>query len=196
MSCPVLLIESQICDGKHVCKLCHCLNLYQCFTVCDIIRTTGSPNIKTIPRCYCDKRLVCSWIAQTDLCTLVFRANNRTGKVLEDMFGDTLKNITAVTDRHSTYFSLDFADHQICLTYILREVQYLTELNGNQQWSVELQNLLQEAIHTHNESPAEVIDKAPWLSRLDRLLQQSVEHLKNEFRRLKKGLIKCRDYVF
>lgn len=146
--------------------------------------------------CYCDKRLDWSWIAQTDLCTLVFRANNRAGKVLEDMFGDTLKNITAVTDRHSAYFSLDFADHQICLAHILREVQYLTELDGNQQWSVELQNLLQEAIHTRNENPAEVINKAPWLSRLDRLLKQSVEHLKDEFRRLKKGLIKCRDYVF
>jgi transposase len=146
--------------------------------------------------CYCDKRLDWSWIAQTDCHTLVFRAKNRSGKVLEDLFGDTLKNITAVTDRHSAYFSLDFADHQICLAHILREVQYLTELDANQQWSIELRNLLREAIHTRNESPRKVIDKTPWLSRLDRLLQQSVEHLKDEFRRLKNGLIKCRDYVF
>ncbi len=146
--------------------------------------------------CYCGKRLDWSWIAQTDFLTWVFRATNRAGKVLEDIFGDSLKNITAVTDRHSAYFSLDFADHQICLAHILREVQYLTELDGDQQWSIELQNLLREAIHTRNESPTEVIDKTPWLSRLDRLLQQSVEHLKDEFRRLKNGLIKCRDYVF
>lgn len=35
--------------------------------------------------CYCNKRLDWSWIAQTVYYTFVFRANGRSGKVLEDM---------------------------------------------------------------------------------------------------------------
>ncbi|MFV0345366.1 MAG: transposase [Bacteroidales bacterium] len=39
-------------------------------------------------------------------------------------------------------------------------------------------------------------DSLPWLSRLDDILKQNVSHLKDDFRRLKNGLIKCRDYIF
>ena len=86
--------------------------------------------------CYCNGRLDWSWIAQTTYYTLVFRASSRAGKVLETQFGaDVLKNITAVTDRHAAYFALDFKDHQICLAHILRELQYLNELDPNQDWS-------------------------------------------------------------
>ncbi|MFV0366611.1 MAG: transposase [Mangrovibacterium sp.] len=126
----------------------------------------------------------------------IFRASGRSGKVLDDMFGDTLKNMTAVTDRHSAYFALNFLNHQICLAHILRQTEYLCELDTKQQWSVELQSLLQEAIHERNKNPNRVIDSTTWLSRLDKILKQNVENLKVEFRRLKNGLIKCRDYVF
>lgn len=146
--------------------------------------------------CYCNSRLDWSWIAQTVYHTLVFRASGRSGKVLEDMFGDTLKHMTAVTDRHSAYFALNFISHQICLAHILREVQYLNELDDRQQWSVELQTLLREAIHERNQNPDKVIDTSPWIKRLDNILKQSVEHLKDDFRRLRNGLIKCRDYIF
>lgn len=95
------------------------------------------------------------------------------------MFGDTLKNMTAVTDRHSAYFALNFLSHQICLAHILREVQYLNELDEKQQWSVNLQALLREAIHQRNQNPDKVIDTSLWLTRLDNILKESVEHLKN-----------------
>lgn len=146
--------------------------------------------------CYCENRLDWSWIAQTAYSTLVFRAGGRSEQVLENMFGEALKNMTAVTDRHSAYFALNFAGHQICLAHILRQVQYLNELDDKQQWSAELQALLREAIHERNQNPDKVIDTTPWLMRLDNILKQSVEHLKDEFRRLKNGLIKCRDYIF
>lgn len=146
--------------------------------------------------CYCNKRLDWSWIAQTVYHTLVFRASGRSGKVLEDMFGDSLNNMTAVTDRHSAYFALNFISHQICLAHILREVQYLNDLDNEQKWSAELQTLLREAIHQRKQNPDKIIDTSPWLTRLDNILMQSVEHLKDDFRRLKNGLIKCRDYIF
>ena len=65
--------------------------------------------------CYNNKKLDWAWIAQTTYLTLCFRAAGRSSKVLEERFGDALKNMVAVTDRHSAYFSLDFLNHQVCL---------------------------------------------------------------------------------
>lgn len=146
--------------------------------------------------CYCNGRLDWSWIAQTTNSTLVFRASSRAGKVLEDQFANGLKNITAVTDRHSAYFALDFKDHQICLAHILRELQYLNELDSNQDWSNKVEELLKEAIHKRNQNPTTKMNSSPWLKQLDDLLKLSLGHLKKDFDRLRNGLIKCRDYVF
>ena len=147
--------------------------------------------------CYCNGRLDWSWIAQTPYSTLVFRASSRAGKVLENQFGaDVLKNITAVTDRHSAYFALDFKDHQICLSHILRELEYLNELDPNQDWSKKVEELLKETIHKRKENPFTKIDASPWLKKLDDLLKISLGHLKKDFDRLRNGLIKCKNYIF
>lgn len=147
--------------------------------------------------CYCNGRLDWSWIAQTPYSTLVFRASSRAGKVLENQFGaDVLKNITAVTDRHAAYFALDFKDHQICLAHILRELQYLTELDSNQDWSKKVEELLKETIHKRKENPSTKIDASPWLKKLDDLLKISLGHLKKDFDRLRNGLIKYKNYIF
>jgi hypothetical protein len=138
----------------------------------------------------------CGYDISANVVTLVFRRGRRSGKVLEDMFGDALKNMTAVTDRHSAYFALNFISLQICLSHILREVQYLNESDDKQQWPVELQTLLREAIHHRNQNPDKVIDSSVWLLQLDNILKQNVAHLKDDFRRLKNGLIKYRDYIF
>ena len=108
---------------------------------------------------YCNKRLDWAWIAQTVYYTLLFRADRRGSKVLADKFGDSLERMTAVTDRHSAYFALHFLYHQVCLAHLLRELQYLSELNTEQEWSGKVTNLFREAIHERNTNPNDVIDK-------------------------------------
>lgn len=81
---------------------------------------------------FCNKRLDWAWIAQTVYYTLLFRAEGRGSKVLSDKFGDSLERMTAVTDRHSAYFVLHFLNHQVCLAHLLRELQYLSDLNAGQ----------------------------------------------------------------
>lgn len=93
--------------------------------------------------CYCNKRLDWAWIAQTVYFTLLFRAGGRSSKELESRFGDSLERMIAVTDRHSAYFALHFLNHQVCLAHILRELQYLNELDTTQQWSGEVEKLLE-----------------------------------------------------
>lgn len=146
--------------------------------------------------CYCNKRLDWAWIAQTVYFTLVFHAGSRKGQELEVRFGDSLERMTAVTDRHSAYFALNFLNHQICLAHLLRECQYLNELDKGQQWSRSVESLLQEAIHERNGRPQEPIDTRPWLERLDRLMAENLSKLNEKFTTFKNGLLKCRDYIF
>lgn len=145
---------------------------------------------------YCNKRLDWTWIAQTVYFTLFFHGSGRAAKELESRFGDSLERMTAVTDRHSAYFALSFLNHQVCLAHLLRELQYLNELDGEQKWSRNVEKLLQEAIHERNENPQAIIDKTPWLERLDPLLKENLEGMKEQFEKLRKGLLKCREYIF
>ena len=145
---------------------------------------------------YCNKKLNWAWIAQTVYFTLLFHGNGRSHKELESRFGDSLERMVAVTDRHSAYFTLNFLNHQVCVAHLLRELQYLNELDAEQQWSRDVESLLQQAIHERNENPQAVIDKQPWLIKLDRLLTENLEHMAEQFGKLRKGLIKCRDYIF
>ena len=146
--------------------------------------------------CFCHGILNWSWIAQTPLATFVFIAKSRSGKELKQRFGKDLENMTAVTDRHPTYFSLDFKNHQICLAHILRELQYLNDVDSTQDWSKRMQELLKEAIHIRNQNPTKSIDTKPWMARLNELLAQNVSHLKDCFEALRKGIMKRRLCVF
>ncbi|MGF0099293.1 IS66 family transposase, partial [Prevotella sp. SGI.027] len=73
---------------------------------------------------------------------------------------------------------------------------YLTELDPKQNWSKDVADLLRKAIHERNEHPTDVIEKKTWLEKLDTLLQVNLLHLKDHFERMRKGLFKCRDYIF
>ena len=136
---------------------------------------------------YCNKRLDWAWIAQTVYYTLLFRADGRGSKVLIDKFGDSLERMTAVTDRHSAYFALHFLNHQVCLAHLLREQQYLSELNTEQEWSEKVISLFREAIHERNTNPNDVIDKVSWTRRLDNLLKQNIEELGKSLLRSEKA---------
>ena len=146
--------------------------------------------------CYCNKKLRWAWIAQDKLHTYVFLGKSRRVKELEKVFGDEMSHMTAVTDRHSSYFSYQFEGHQICMAHLLREFQYLSDLNPKQLWSGKFATIIRDAINTRNSNREAVIDIGPWLSRLDRLLYEDVTKLGEKFTTLQKGLRKYRDYIF
>ncbi len=93
--------------------------------------------------CYTNEKLNWVWIAQTTYLTLVFRGAGRGAKVPEDRFGDSLKNMTAVTDRHSAYFAIGFLNNQVCLAHLLRNLEYLNDIDRAQTWAGEVQERFQ-----------------------------------------------------
>lgn len=82
------------------------------------------------------------------------------------------------------------------MAHLLRELQYLSELNDKQDWSDKIASLFREAIHERNSNPSAIIPKASWLERLYNLLKLNICNFGKKFETLKKGLIKCRDYIF
>ena len=64
---------------------------------------------------------------------------------------------------------------------MLRELQYLSELDTEQEWSGNVTSLFREAINERNTNPNDVIDNVSWIERLDNLLKQNIEGLGKKF---------------
>ena len=73
--------------------------------------------------------------------------------------------------------------------HLLRELQYLSELDTSQKWSEQVANLFREAIHKRNTNPTDIISKASWLDQLDSLLKLNVSKFGKKFDTFKNGLI-------
>lgn len=82
-----------------------------------------------------------------------------------------LVELMLCTDRHSTYFKLLVRGHQVCLVHLLRNLQYLCDLNKNQHWASDVQELLREAIHSSKTDSPETIDVENFKRRLRQLLE-------------------------
>jgi len=138
------------------------------------------------------------WTFQTRFLTYLFRDKSRGKAATRKHFPNDLPNTTLVTDRHGTYFKLNVKAHQVCIAHLLRNIQYLTQLDAGQDWSTRLTSLLQEAIHLRKTETWSKVraSAAGFYKRLDRLLSESLDGMHKDFGALKKGLLKCRDFVF
>lgn len=145
---------------------------------------------------YVNSALHWAWIFQTDKLTYVYQDKSRGMKAINKHFPDGLPYSTLVTDRHGSYFNMDVKNHQVCVAHLLRNIQYLSELDPTQNWSTRVSTLLAEAIHLRKTTRFETIPVASIKERLDRLLNESVTHLHEDFQTFKNGLIKCKDYLF
>ena len=121
---------------------------------------------------------------------------NRGQAAIDAEFPDGLKRSILVTDRHSSYFNMDVKGHQLCFAHLIRNLNYLCELDTNQTWSNQLLELLRDTIHQRKTLAWVDIDRHNIMSRLDRLLEEPLEHLDKQFGRMQRSLRKLKDAVF
>lgn len=146
---------------------------------------------------YVNGKLNWAWIVQNPKLTLTWIAKGRGAKEMTDKFGnDAFKGTVLVTDRHSAYFSMNTAGHQICIAHLLRNLNYLNELDKKQSWSSRLQELLRKAVHWRREHPNVATDTKSWTDSLDTLLNENLDKLDIEFKRIRNNLRKLKDHVF
>lgn len=146
---------------------------------------------------YVNGKLNWAWILQNPKLTLTWIAKGRGAKEMDDRFGKVaLENTVLTTDRHSAYFSMKVKGHQICIAHLLRNLNYLNELDKNQNWSSRLQELLRKAVHWRNTNPETAADTSTWMESLDKLLNENLDKFKKPFRQLRNSLRKLKDHVF
>ena len=148
---------------------------------------------------YINKTLCWFWCLQCARFCFVFAAPSRGMEALKRHgILEHLSNLVLCTDRHGTYFNIDVLTHQFCLVHLIRNLQYLNDLNEKQQWSRDMQQLFRDAIHEGNkaEAPPGKEARAKFERRLDELLNQNVAHYGEDFQTLQNGIIKCQDCLF
>ena len=148
---------------------------------------------------YINKALCWFWCLQCSRFTFVFADPSRGIEALKKHgILEHLANLVLCTDRHSTYFNLDVLTHQFCLVHLIRNLQYLSDINSSQKWSSDMQQLFRDAIHESNnaEDPPGKEARNKYEERLDKLLDEDVGHYGKDFRQLQNGIIKCRDFLF
>ena len=148
---------------------------------------------------YINKALCWFWCLQCAKHCFVFADPSRGIEALKKHgILEHLANLVLCTDRHSTYFNVDVLTHQFCLVHLIRNLQYLNDINEKQQWSRDMQKLFRDAIHEGNkaDAPPGTEVRKKYEERLDKLLDEDVGHFGKDFQQLQNGIIKCRDFLF
>lgn len=142
------------------------------------------------------KHLHWNWIFQNDLLTYVFQSESRGQKAIDSKFPKGLPYSTLVTDRHQSYFKMNVKDHQVCLAHLLRNAEYLNELDPNQNWSRRFIHLIEHSINLRREDNITSRKIKVLKTKMKNLLGESLTHLDNEFEKFKRGILKVKDYLF
>lgn len=136
------------------------------------------------------------WTFQNLVLTYVFQHPSRGKKAIDEHFPKGLPDSTLVSDRHSSYFNMETAGHQLCLAHLLRELLYLNELDPAQQWSDTMLDLLRDTIHQRKTTAWSEIDVGAINERFNTLLEQDLENAHQKVKTLQKSLIKHKDHLF
>jgi len=136
------------------------------------------------------------WTFQNNVATYIFQHASRGKVAIDAHFPQGLPDSILVTDRHSSYFNMDTAGHQLCLAHLLRELIYLGELDNEQKWSSAMLELLRDSIHQSKTIPLKEIDIGNTKEKFHSLLEQDLGKLDKKFLSLQKSLIKHEQNIF
>jgi len=142
------------------------------------------------------KELHWNWIFQNDLLTYVYQKKSRGQEAIDSKFPNGLPNTTLVTDRHQSYFKMNVKNHQVCLAHLLRNAEYLNELDTGQDWSRRFIQLISHAMELRRTGIITSRKIKVLKTKMKNLLGESLTHLSEEFESFKKGILKVKDYLF
>jgi len=96
------------------------------------------------------------WVWQNALVTYIAAATSRSKSVIEEQFPNGLPNAILGSDRLAAQLSTQAKGNQICLPHLLRELNYLIEVEKT-PWASNFKTLLKDAIQLKQTHP--VYDK-------------------------------------
>ena len=91
---------------------------------------------------------------------------------------------------------MNVRDHQVCLVQLLRNAEYLNELDAEQDWSRRFVQLISHAIDLRRADNITKRKIKTLKTRMKKLLGESLTHLSEEFENFRKGILKVENYLF
>lgn len=140
-----------------------------------------------------------AWIWQTAMYTFIAVSESRGKKVIEEFFPCGFQNAVLVSDRWKAHISTYAKGHQLCIAHLLRDLNYLIELETT-AWAKSIKTLFKQALELKRKIPEYSIDDPRVIiieTKLNQLLNENLD--KNETPKtltFKKSLIAHRNYIF
>ncbi len=71
------------------------------------------------------------WVWQNVLATFITASDNRAFRTIEEHFPDGFENAVLISDRYGAQLKTNALTHQLCLSHLLRDLNYLIELTDS-----------------------------------------------------------------
>jgi hypothetical protein len=136
------------------------------------------------------------WTFQNKVATFIFQHTSRGKAAIDSHFPDGLPRSMIVSDRHTSYFNMETAGHQLCLAHLIRNLVYLSELNQKQTWSTAMLDLLRDSIYQRKSVSFSEIDVGGIKDRFYGLIKEDLSALDKKYESLRKSLEKHKEHVF
>ena len=107
-----------------------------------------------------------------------------------------LNRIVCQKDKEIHKLKLELTSIKSDLAHLLRNAEYLNELDAKQDWSRRFIHLLAHAIDLRRNNTITQRKIKVLKTKMKNLLGESLSHLDDEFERFKKGILKVKDYLF
>lgn len=141
------------------------------------------------------------WTWQNDDLTFIVHSDNRGFKTIEDNFSNGLPNAVLQHDRFACHFNCQAMHHQICMSHLLRDLQYIHELYNNKcEWAVGMKALIADALQLKKELTiceyyGENKERQRLMKTLDELLRLTLDENHGKAKTLQKNLLKHQQYI-
>ncbi|CAN5851014.1 hypothetical protein BH18ACT7_BH18ACT7_22760 [soil metagenome] len=140
------------------------------------------------------------WTWQNDALTFITHSDNRGFKTIEDNFANGLPNTILLHDRFACHFNCEAMHHQICMSHVLRDLQYMAELYPKSRWATEMKTLIVQALELKKQLTLQQYygvspEREHLQERLMELLNAPVDPTYKKVKTLQKSLLKHQQYV-
>jgi transposase len=139
------------------------------------------------------------WTWQSENLTYIHHSFNRGIKTIQDVFENGLPNSILQHDRWTSHFHCQAKGHQLCLSHLLRDLNYIEELYNN-EWAGNLKKVLKQALELKklllsNQYSQPFEPKIKIEDDLDKLLNQPIDISCKKIITLQKYLNKHRSNI-
>lgn len=140
------------------------------------------------------------WTWQNDNATYITASSNRAFTTVEDNFSKGFKKAVLISDRYGAHLKTKAYAHQICISHLFRDLNYLIELTGAETIK-RLKALLKHAVFLKSQMQAHEFQQTNLVRNFIqretfKILSSDHNQEHKKVKSLMKKLNRCRNYIF